>query len=162
MLTIRQATSHQLSILLDRSKYSEISGLRLPIGEEVAPRFLLELIYSQLNQDPGNSFWWCPWFVVVDGSIVGMASFKNPPDNDGSVEIGYGIVPLQQNQGFATQAIDLLAREGFLKTEIQRIVAYTEPSNLASCRVLEKNQFIRNGSKIDLDDGEVWIWQRTR
>jgi RimJ/RimL family protein N-acetyltransferase len=68
----------------------------------------------------------------------------------------------QQNQGFATQAIDLLVREGFLKTEIQRIVSYTKLLNLASCRVLEKNQFIKNGSKIDPDDGEVWIWQRTR
>jgi RimJ/RimL family protein N-acetyltransferase len=162
MLSIHQATSYQLSLILDRSECSEVGGLRLPISEEIAPRFLLEFIHSQLSQDPNNSFWLCPWFVVVNGSIVGMASFKSSPDIDGSVEIGYGIIPSEQKRGFATQAIDLLVRKGFSENEVQRIMAYTEPSNSASCRVLEKNRFIRSGSKIDPDDGEVWIWKRTR
>ena len=68
-----------------------------------------------------------------------MIGFKSPPDSNESVEIGYGIVPYQQGQGFATQAVDLLVKEGFSKTKIQTIVAYTVPMDSASGRILEKN-----------------------
>ena len=71
-------------------------------------------------------------------------------------------MPSQQGQGFATQAVDLLVEEGFSKAKIQMIVACTVPMDLASGRVLEKNQFMRDGSKIDPEDGEVWVWRRAR
>jgi RimJ/RimL family protein N-acetyltransferase len=170
MLTLHQATSHQLSALLDRPECSEIDGLLLPKSEEIAPRFWIEFVNDRLNQDPTNSFWWSPRSIVVDSLagtlrerlIVGMIGFKSHPDSNGSVEIGYGIVPSQQGRGFATQAVDLLVGEGFSKAEIQTIVAYTVPMNSASGRVLEKNQFVRDGSKIDPEDGEVWAWRRAR
>jgi RimJ/RimL family protein N-acetyltransferase len=144
--------------------------LLLPKSEEVAPRFWIEFVNEQLSQDPRNSFWWSPRSIVVDSLaeglhqqlIVGTIGFKSPPDSNGSVEIGYGIVLSQQGHGFATQAVDLLVKEAFSKAEIQTIVAYTVPINSASGRVLEKNQFVRNGSKIDPEDGEVWVWQRVR
>ena len=162
MLILRQATGHQLSVLLEQPEHSQIDGLLLPESEEVAPRFLLEFVNDQLNQDPGNSFWWSPRLVVVERLVVGMCGFKSPPDINCSVEIGYGIVSSQHRRGFATQAVDLLVREAFSNVEIQAIVAYTASLNSASWRVLEKNQFVRDGSKIDPEDGEVWIWRRAR
>jgi RimJ/RimL family protein N-acetyltransferase len=170
MLTLHQATSSQLSTLLEQPECSDIDGLLLPKNEEISPRFWIEFVNDQLNQDPKNSFWWSPRSIVVDSLaetlrerlIVGMIGFKSPPDSNGSVEIGYGIVPSQQGQGFATQAVDLLVREGFSKAEIQMIVAYTVPMDSASGRVLEKNQFMRDGSTIDPEDGEVWVWRRSR
>jgi RimJ/RimL family protein N-acetyltransferase len=162
MMILYQATSSQLSALLEPFKYSEIDGLLLPMDEEIAPRFLLELAINQLNQDPENCFWYSPRLVVIDRLIVGMIGFKNLPDSNGLVEIGYGIVASQQRRGFATQAVNLLVKEGFSNSEIQMIVAYTIPSNSASSRVLEKNQFIKDGSKIDPEDGEVLIWRKTR
>jgi RimJ/RimL family protein N-acetyltransferase len=170
MLILQQATSHQLSALLEQPERSDLDGLLLPKSEEVAPRFWIEFVNEQLSQDPRNSFWWSPRSIVVDSLaeglhqrlIVGAIGFKSPPDSYGSVEIGYGIVPSQQGRGFATQAVDLLVKEAFSKAEIQTIVAYTVPMNSASGRVLEKNQFMRNGSKIDPEDGEVWVWQKSR
>jgi RimJ/RimL family protein N-acetyltransferase len=170
MLTLHQTTSNQLSALLDRPERSDIDGLLLPKNEEICPRFWIEFVNDQLNQDPKNGFWWSPRSIVVDSLaetlrerlIVGMIGFKSPPDSNGAVEIGYGIVPSQQGQGFATQAVNLLIKEGFSKAEIQTIEACTVPMNSASGRVLEKNQFVRDGSKIDPEDGEVWVWRRTR
>ncbi|MCP2727991.1 GNAT family N-acetyltransferase [Limnofasciculus baicalensis] len=170
MLTLHQATGHQLSALLEQPARSEIDGFLLPKSEEVAPRFWVEFVNDQLRQYPENSFWWSPRSIVVDSLaetlrerlMVGMIGFKSPPDSNGSVEIGYGIVPSQQGHGFATQAVDLLVKEAFSKAEIQTIVAYTVPMNSASGRVLEKNQFVRDGSKIDPEDGEVWVWRRMR
>jgi RimJ/RimL family protein N-acetyltransferase len=162
MLTLHQATSSQLSVLLEQPEHSDIDGLLLPKSEEIAPRFWIKFVNDQLNQDPKNSFWWSPRLIVVDRLIVGMIGFKSPPDSNGSVEIGYGIVPSQQEQGFATQAVKFLVKEGFSKAEIKMIVAYTMPMNSSSGRVLEKNQFMRDGSKIDPEDGEVWVWRRAR
>ena len=90
-----------------------------------------------------------------------MISFKNPPDLHGSVEIGFGIMPSQQRQGFATHAVNLLVKEGFSRTEIQTILAYTSASNLASQKVLKRNQFVR-GSEINSEDGKVLVWRKLR
>lgn len=162
MLTLYQTTNSQLSALLEQPERSDIGGFLLPKNEEVAPRFWIEFVNNQLSQNPQNSFWWSPWSIVVDRLIVGMIGFKSPPDSHGSVELGYGIVPSQQGQGFATQSVGLLVKEGFSKAEIQNILAYTVPMSSASGRVLEKNRFIRDGSKIDPEDGEVWVWRRER
>jgi RimJ/RimL family protein N-acetyltransferase len=162
MLTLHQATSEWLSALLDRSERSDLDGLLLPQSEEICPRFWIEFVNSRLSQDPNNSFWWSPRLITVDLLIVGTIGFKSPPDSNGSVEIGYGIVPSQQGRGFATQAVDLVVKEGFSQTEVQTIEACTVPIDSASGRVLEKNQFVRDGSKIDPEDGEVWVWRRMR
>jgi [ribosomal protein S5]-alanine N-acetyltransferase len=168
-LILRQANIQQLYKLLERPEHPEIDGLRMPMGEAIVPDFLIEFLIDRLNQEPENSFWWSPWFLVVESLVngvqhqlaVGMIGFKNAPGNDGIVEIGYGIVPSQQNLGFATQAVDLIVREGFSNSEVTRIEACTMPYPTASGRVLEKNKFVRDGSKIDPDDGEVWVWRRT-
>lgn len=161
MVILYRATNSLLSKLIQKSQYSEIDGLVLPVGEEIAPRFLLKLVSDRSKQDPKNSFWWLPRLIVVERAIVGMISFKNPPDLDGSIEIGYGIVPSQQRRGFATQAVNLLVQEGFSRPKIQTIVAYTSVFNLASQKVLEKNQFVREENKLDLEDG-VLVWRKMR
>ncbi len=162
MVILYQVTSLQLSTLLEGSKCIKIDGLLLPQNEEIAPRFLLEFVSDRLNQDPENHFWWLPRLIVVNRLIVGMISFKNPPDSNGSVEIGYGIVPSQQRHGFATQAVNLLVKEGFSRSEIHMIVAYTATSNLASWRVLEKNQFVKDKRTINRENEEVLFWRKMR
>lgn len=152
----------QLCILLRESETSEISGFLLPEREEIASRFLLEFAAAQLIQDADNAFWWSPRLIVVNKLIVGMCGFKNPPSSTGSVEIGYSIVFSQQGRGFATQAVSLLIEEGFSKGEVRIIEAYTVSANTASWRVLEKNEFMKDGSKVDPNDGEVQIWRKFR
>ena len=162
MLWIQQAKSHQLQALLKQPKQLEIDGLQLPEGEAIAPHFLLESTLAELSQDCSNEFWWSPRLIVVDQLIVGMGGFKGPPNDTGTVEIGYGIVPSQQRNSFATQAIHLLVQEGFSCPEVSVIVAHTTPSNMASWRVLEKNKFAKVDIKVNPEDGEVWLWKRTR
>jgi RimJ/RimL family protein N-acetyltransferase len=170
MLKLYPATSPLLSILIEQPDRTEIDGLLFPKGEEITPFFWLEFLNSKLTDEPENFFWWSPRLMMIDspeaivhqGFVVGACGFKAPPDQTGSVEIGYGVIPSQQQQGFATQAVALLLEETFSRSEIKTIVAYTIPSESASGRVLAKNKFERDGSKIDPEDGEVWVWKRTR
>lgn len=157
MLILHKCNIQQLITLLYQGKIDE---LIIPQNEEIAPSFLLEFAIDKLKTDSSNTFWWTPRLIIVNKLIVGMCGFKSPPQQDASIEIGYGIIPSQQKQGLATRAIRLLVEEAFSRVEIQSIFAHTVLSNYASQRVLEKNKFINQVSKIDADDGEILIWQK--
>jgi len=55
-----------------------------------------------------------------------------------------------QNKGFMTEIIEGII--GWVKTEInvKSIIASTEKTNLASAKVLKKNNFIKSGETDDL------------
>lgn len=63
MLILYRATDSILSELMQESKCTEIDGLLLPVGQEIAPHFLLELASDRLQQDPKNSF--CGFLVLL-------------------------------------------------------------------------------------------------
>ncbi|MDY6898198.1 MAG: GNAT family N-acetyltransferase, partial [Cyanobacteriota bacterium] len=117
---------------------------------------------DKLTKEPDNYFWWSPRLIVVDKLIVGMCGFKNRPKEDNSVEIGYGIIPSQQRKGFATRAVELLVIEAFSQIGINSVIAHTDLSNYPSQKVLQKNGFIKQGSTINTNDGELLVWQRYR
>jgi RimJ/RimL family protein N-acetyltransferase len=161
MVILQQATLQQLTTLLDADNAIKLNEFIIP-QEEIAPRFLLEFAVEQLSLEPTNHFWRSPRLIVVNKQIVGMCSFKSSPTVDGKVEIGYGVIPSQQKRGIATEAVQLLLEEAFSIIEIKVVIAHTDPLNRSSQRVLEKNEFSRVGSKVDPEDGEVWLWQKTR
>ena len=53
-------------------------------------------------------------------------------------ELGYIFNPCFQNLGFCTEASKAIAKYGFEKLSMHKLVAYTNPNNVASWRVLEK------------------------
>lgn len=154
LVFLKQATACQLKILLDRSA-NTIDSFFVPVDEEIAPRFLLKYAIEKLNCDRDNTFWLSPRLIIVDTAIGGMGGFKGLPKENGSIEIGYGIISSQQGRGYATKAVALLLKEAFSTTQIQTVTAHTAPSNKASHRVLEKNKFMKTGTKIDPGDAEV-------
>lgn len=162
MVIIQQCKVEHLIALLEAGNHTQINEFIVPQNEEIAPKFLLELAIDKLKQDTVNAFWWSPRLIVVRNEIVGTIGFKNPPKLDYSVEIGYGVIPSKQRQGFATEAVKLLLEEAFSMNEIQTVIAHTTPTNKSSQRVLEKNGFNKKKNKIDLEDVEVWEWQRKR
>lgn len=160
MVMLHKCQISHLKVLLKIDKYIKINGLTIPQEEEIAPRFLLELAIDNLSQDPVNSFWWSPRLIVVDREIVGMISFKSPPKLNRSVEIGYGIIPSKQRQGFATEAVRLILQEAFSSNKVSTAIARTNLLNKASQRVLAKNGFVLRESKLDPQEGEISIWQK--
>jgi len=86
---------------------------------------------------------------------------KAPPLEDGEVEIGYGMAPAYQGRGLATQAARALTDEA-LAQGASRVSAFTAPDNTASCRLLQRIGYVRDGEMIDPDDGLVWRWVRER
>ena len=75
-----------------------------------------------------------------DGVAVGGIGFFGPPDENGSVELGYGLVAAVRGRGFATEAVVALTRSA-LSNGPRQIRADTAIDNLASQRVLAKAGF---------------------
>ncbi|MEO6533909.1 MAG: GNAT family N-acetyltransferase [Pseudolysinimonas sp.] len=75
------------------------------------------------------------------GLAVGGIGFFGPPDADGRVEIGYGLVPAARGRGLASaalaEAIVIAAAHG-----VTMLRADTDPANLPSSRVLERAGFV--------------------
>lgn len=126
-------------------------------GPEVSESFL-ERLREAAPADP-----WRDGFGVVhltDRSLIGFCSFVGPPDAEGIVEIGYGIAPGFEGQGYATEATRLLIERAFASGRVRRVRAHTLPERNASTRVLEKCGFQRCGELLDSVDGPVWRWEK--
>jgi len=68
-----------------------------------------------------------------------LAGFKGFPDQNGEAEIGYGIDPGCQQQGYMTEAVQRLITWAFEEPACLSVVARdTKKGNVASQRVLAK------------------------
>lgn len=100
---------------------------------------------------------WGPYLVVevVRGWTIGGIGFKGAPDNDGAVEMGYGICPSMQRRGLASEAVRAmchLARHHGAR----HVTAETDRENVASQRVLLHSGFVQ-----ERDDDELTQWRYT-
>ena len=94
---------------------------------------------------PEQGEWYAIWLVTRhDGVQVGDLSFKGL-NEDGSVEIGYGIIDEFQGQGYATEAVKAAVNWALKQAGVLRVEAETEPDNKASQRVLAKCGFVPSG-----------------
>lgn len=108
------------------------------------------LFKDRLEQGPEQVGWWCWYFVHVekdgeDRTLIGNGGFKGRPTPDGTVEIGYSLLPLYRNRGYATEAVTRLVAWAFEHPEVRRVFAETAADNAASRRVLEKAGFVEVG-----------------
>ena len=95
------------------------------------------------------------WTAIskTENKMVGDICMYGEPNEDGDVEIGYGTYNEFQNKGYMTEIVRGMV--GWLKAQgkVRTIYASTEKSNVASYRVLEKNDFI---NVVDTDNLLTW------
>jgi RimJ/RimL family protein N-acetyltransferase len=101
--------------------------------------------FARAIADDPAALGWFTWYVVRPDDqgrlLVGSCGFKGRPDTRGSVEIGYGLLPEYQRQGFGTELTWALVSWAFRHDAVVRILAETLPELVGSVRVLEKNGF---------------------
>ena len=78
------------------------------------------------------------WFLIrkTDRTVIGAADFKNRPDENGEVEIGYGLGSNFLHYGYMSEAIQAMCRWAFEQDGITHVIAETELHNTASQNVL--------------------------
>lgn len=85
--------------------------------------------------------------------FVGGIGLKGPPDGNGDVEIGYGLAEGGWGRGYVTEAVTAILERCRAHPEVHRVLAYTDPANVASHRVLVRTGF----ALIDKSEPE-WCW----
>jgi ribosomal-protein-alanine N-acetyltransferase len=99
-----------------------------------------------LETDPAGAGWFAWYFMHREHGrleAVGVGGFAGRPSADGTVEVGYSILPSHHRLGFAPEAVRALADWAFTHGEVARVVARTLPALMPSIRVLEKCGFTR-------------------
>jgi GrpB-like predicted nucleotidyltransferase (UPF0157 family)/ubiquinone/menaquinone biosynthesis C-methylase UbiE len=140
---------------LVRAEMRGAEALSRALDAEVPPDWPPEAVREILGAEAKHlddpvEIGWRVWYWIArpaDGSparLVGSGGFRGRPAG-GEVEIGYGTSSDRQRRGYATEAVACLVRWALAKRDVDRVVAETTPSNLASMRVLERCGFIPAG-----------------
>lgn len=153
----------------------EVEELRLWIGDMGALERKLDCIYKaepmegmfreivkgQLKEtvrDPEHYYWHSFWFLIrkSDRVVVGSADFKDKPDGNGEVEIGYGLGEEYEHNGYMTEAVEAMCRWALDRPDVSGVIAETEADGAASQKLLERCGFVRYKA------GETYWWRRRK
>ena len=98
------------------------------------------------RREPENRIWYAPWKMTLKNSreYMGDVGFKGSA-KDHAVEIGYGILPSYEGNGYMTEAVQAMTRWAFAQQDVDFVEAETDPDNRASQRILEKCGFVPTG-----------------
>ncbi len=118
------------------------------ISREILTPALRKAIELKLDKfsrcDLDDWLWFTYWLIKVPPQAfgAGLIGYKGPPNSSGEVEVGYGIDPRFQSQGYTTEALEGMTAWAFSDPRCQRILApETLRTNPASNRVLQKAGF---------------------
>jgi len=115
-------------------------GIPFPYTEKDAEEF----IYSVLNAPKDSQY---TYAITLDGKVIGSIGANRQSNiHSRTAEMGYYIAEGCWGQGITTKAVGLLSDFVFTNTDIIRIYAEPFAYNTASCRVLEKNGFLCEGT----------------
>ncbi|HKH49149.1 MAG TPA: GNAT family protein, partial [Thermoanaerobaculia bacterium] len=97
---------------------------------------------ADLYRGRGEKF---QWIVQVDGHPAGWITLVVSNWEHGLAEVGYALSTAYQGRGIMTDSLQVLLDDLFHNTLLERIEARCAVENYGSQRVLEKNNFLREG-----------------
>jgi RimJ/RimL family protein N-acetyltransferase len=120
---------------------------------------VLGLRIAQLEQDPTEQPWLYRAAVLREsGRVVGRVGFHARPDETGTVEIGYEVLPPYRRQGLAREMAVGLLRWGAEQGAVA-CLASIRPDNTASLALTAQLGFERIGEQLDEIDGLEWVFR---
>jgi ribosomal-protein-alanine N-acetyltransferase len=128
------------AVVQDRDGLKSLLGVQVPDNwpaqdlQEFLPTYA-----QQLQADP-SLLGWGTWLMIhrAERTVIGDLGFKGRPDDEGTVEIGYSVLPAYRRQGFASEAVRALVDWALAQQGVRGIVAECNADNTPSIHVLEK------------------------
>jgi ribosomal-protein-alanine N-acetyltransferase len=101
---------------------------------------------EQLERDRESSEFY-QWAITVDGgdTLVGTVSLFALNRAQRRADVGYSLASNVWGRGYATEALKLAVDFAFETLGLARLEADIDPRNEASCRLVERIGFIREG-----------------
>jgi RimJ/RimL family protein N-acetyltransferase len=100
---------------------------------------------NNLAHDPEGEGWY-GWALLANGGerqpprVVGVAALVGRPDDDGDVELAFGIVPEFKGRGYSGEAVKALSAWA-LARGAKRVLVHCDAEDAGALKVLEKNGF---------------------
>ena len=119
---------------------------------------LAETILPNVADSGKNHLFSTLWAIIVkaESRMVGDVCFVGEPAADGEIEIGYGTYDNYRGKGYMTEAVACMINWARRQDNVKSIFAQTAKSNIASWRILEKNNFEKVG-----EDDDLLSWRLT-
>ena len=151
--------------LTDRDEFARRLSATVP--DEWPPEILADAqpVFLECIEAKPDQVGWYVWYAMmrtsrealslladVDDILMAAGGFKGPPQ-DGTVEIGYSVLPRFQGQGYATEMVRGLVDWAFRQPGVARIAAETTADNLPSMRLLRRLGF--SGTEPAVEPGHV-------
>ncbi|KAA2244974.1 GNAT family N-acetyltransferase [Chitinophaga agrisoli] len=150
------------ALLQGKDVLAELLGIDIPEYWTEYPEMVL-VAYDKLRNDPSMLGWF--FYLVVhraDRRLIGAGGFKDRPDPNGVVEIGYEITADYREQGYGTELAEALIRFAFGHQYVHKVVAHTEEEYNASVKILQKSGMQFVGEIADKENDQLWRWAITR
>lgn len=102
---------------------------------------LHELINNQIKIDIG----FCSIREKSSNQYIGEADILSINNISERCVVGYNLLPEFWNKGYATEITRELIKYAFMNLSLERVEALVMQANTASCKVLEKAGFLKEG-----------------
>ncbi len=108
---------------------------------------MIRLMMSRHPDTPGE---WFQFAVALrsSGDLIGECGAKTLAEDPQQADVGYTIAPAHQGRGYATEATRALLGYLFGARGKHRVIAYCDPRNAASERVMQRLGMRREGHMI--------------
>ncbi|MFZ2031967.1 MAG: GNAT family N-acetyltransferase [Vitreimonas sp.] len=100
---------------------------------------------KNLSHDPDGQGWY-GWALLANGGerapprLIGIAALIGRPDEEGDVELAFGLQPEFRAQGFGGEAVRALAQWG-LANGAKRVIAHLDAEDVNAAHTLAKSGF---------------------
>jgi len=115
----------------------------------------MQELYDKAVQHEDEYVWYTNWQIILkeENVSIGSACFKGEPDENGVVEIGYGLDEKYRGKGYMTNAIKVMLKWAKAMPHVKKVIALTSKDNEASQKVLENC-----GMKFEREEGDMQYW----
>lgn len=157
------------AVLTDRvDEVARIARARLP--EKWPGRALVERAFSaqldRIRDRPDVRLWGDRLMCARDGDgtrrIVGSVVFHGAPDDEGVVEIAYGVEPSSQGMGYGSEATTAMVEWALSQRDVRAVSATTFPWHAVSVKILQRAGLRHVGWRDHEMLGEMQVYERRR
>lgn len=142
-LELKEITANDVEAMFEiRSDKNLMKYISRPVAtnlQDVAN--LIDLISRRRKSNDGINW---GLFLKNNPFLLGMIGYVNLYKEDYRAEIGYMLNGNYHRQGIVQEAFTAVVKYGYEKMNLHSIEATIHPNNIASAKLLEKNNFTRD------------------
>lgn len=129
-LRLHPLTVEELSLWISDCGKLERSLQIKYCGEPVSGNFIsfVKTAMENVRKDGQNSLFHTIWLIVrkKDNVVMGELAFYGPPNQQGEVEIGYGLNESFWGNGYMTEAVHAIAKWCLSNSAVHSVIAVTD------------------------------------